>query len=196
MEHYYSKEQTSTVKLKKIDCFLRGQKFSFVLSSGIFSKNKIDFGTEFLCNNMILKRNWRCLDLGCGAGVIGVVASKFVKEVYLSDVNKRACEVSLINTNLNSSKNTVVVYSDIFEGLDNILFDCILLNPPQTAGRRLCFKMIEQSKDHLKKGGVLQVVVRHNKGGSVLANKIKEVFLNLECIAKSGGYRIYVSHKS
>jgi len=72
-------------------------------------------------------------------------------------------------------------------------FDVILLNPPQTAGRKLCFRMIEESRKYLKKGGSLQLVARHNKGGRVLSEKMEEVFGNLETIARKGGYRVYVS---
>lgn len=195
MEHYYSREQTSTVKFKKIKAILRGRSFEFYLSSGLFSKNKVDAGTCLLCGGMILKKNWSVLDLGCGAGIIGIVASKFAKKVYLSDVNLRACEVSKLNLKLNKVDNAQVVHSDLFENLRESFFDSIVLNPPQTAGKDLCFKMIEQSCDHLRKNGLLQIVARHNKGGKGLSKKMKDIFSNVGEIAKNGGYRIYVSSK-
>lgn len=196
MEHYYSKEQTSTVKLKEINAFLRGKPFRFYLSGGLFSKNKVDFGTELLCSNMVLKKNWTLLDLGCGAGIIGIVASRFVKKVYLSDVNERACGVSKLNIRLNKVDNAHVMQSDLFDNLKDMVFDSIVLNPPQSAGRALCFRMIEQSTDHLKKGGLLQIVARHNKGGKELYKKMKDIFLGVDSIVKSGGYRVYVGYKS
>ena len=75
-------------------------------------------------------------------------------------------------------------------------FDIILLNPPQTAGKKLCFKLIEDAKSHLLQNGSLQLVARHNKGGKELSKKMLEVFGNVKDIAKSSGYRIYISKNS
>ena len=72
-------------------------------------------------------------------------------------------------------------------------FDVILLNPPQTAGKKICFRMIEESKEHLNKGGSLQLVARHQKGGRSLQAKMEEVFGNVKVIARGSGYRIYYS---
>ncbi len=57
----------------------------------------------------------------------------------------------------------------------------------------LTVPQIEKAKDYLNKGGLLQVVARHNKGGKQLELKMKGVFGNVESIAKKSGYRIYVS---
>jgi 16S rRNA (guanine1207-N2)-methyltransferase len=75
------------------------------------------------------------------------------------------------------------------------VFDTILLNPPQTAGKKLCFELIEESKAHLKKDGLLQLVARHNKGGKDLSKKMLEVFGNVEPTAKEAGFRVYVSKR-
>ena len=68
-------------------------------------------------------------------------------------------------------------------------------NPPQTAGKEICFQLIEQSKNHLKNGGNLQLVARHNKGGKTLSRKMEEVFGNVKVIAKKAGYWAYMSVK-
>ena len=87
-----------------------------------------------------------------------------------------------------------IIQSDGFENIKNE-FDTILLNPPQTTGKQLCFKLIEDSKKHLKNKGYLQIVARHNKGGIELSKKMLEVFNNVKDIAKASGYRIYISQK-
>ena len=74
-----------------------------------------------------------------------------------------------------------------------MVFDTILLNPPQSAGKDLCIKMIEQSKEHLEKHGLFQMVARHNIGGRELEKHMAKVFGNVKEIAKKSGYRIYVS---
>jgi 16S rRNA G1207 methylase RsmC len=88
--------------------------------------------------------------------------------------------------------NATVLDSDKYEGIDK-KFDVILLNPPQTAGKETCFDMIEGAKEHLKKGGTLQLVARHQKGGRALSEKMKEVFGNVGVLNRKGGYRVYCS---
>ena len=53
--------------------------------------------------------------------------------------------------------------------------------------------MIEGSKSALKKGGLLQLIARHNKGGDTLGRRMMEVFGNMEVKAKKAGYWLYVS---
>ena len=72
-------------------------------------------------------------------------------------------------------------------------FDTILVNPPQTAGKDICFQIIDEAKNHLNNNGLLQLVARHNKGGSVLEKHMKEIFGNVEQIVKGSGYRVYIS---
>jgi len=55
--------------------------------------------------------------------------------------------------------------------------------------------LIEEARNHLKYGGNLQLVARHNKGGKTLSKKIEEVFGNVKVIAKKAGYWVYLSEK-
>ena len=84
----------------------------------------------------------------------------------------------------------------MFNEIKNNDFDVVLSNPPQTAGKEICFKLIEQSNEHLKNNGNLQLVARHNKGGKTLSKKMEEVFGNVRVIAKKSGYWVYVSKKN
>ncbi|RME55473.1 methyltransferase domain-containing protein, partial [Candidatus Woesearchaeota archaeon] len=164
MSHYYSKKQDSRFDLIKINDTIRGFEIELTSSSGVFSKNKIDLGSKILAENMVVKKNDRVLDLGCGIGIIGIIASKLTEnEVILTDINERACYLSKLNTK--GIKNIKVKNGDLYETVKNQKFDVILLNPPQTAGKDVCFSMIEQAKNHLVKGGSLQLVARHQKGG-------------------------------
>jgi 16S rRNA G1207 methylase RsmC len=55
--------------------------------------------------------------------------------------------------------------------------------------------LIEDSKIHLKKGGSLQLVARHNKGGASLGKKMEQVFGNVKVIVKKSGYCVYMGVK-
>jgi len=196
MPHYFSEEQTSPFKINKIAARLRGELFEFYTSSGVFSPNNIDRGTEILINYLIIKEKWDILDLGCGYGAVGIVIAKhFPKNrVIMADINKRAVKLSKMNLRLNNLINAEVRQGNLFETVkENEKFDSILVNPPQTAGKKVCFEIIEKSKNYIKEKGLLQLVARHNIGGKELSKKMKEVFGNVKDIAKKSGYRVYIS---
>ncbi len=192
MSHYYDSDQNSKFFKEEITALIREHDFTFVTGSGVFSVKKVDKGTLLLSDKCIIEDKWDVLDLGCGYGVIGiVVASLFPKcKVTMLDVNKRA--ILLAKENSNDLDNVIVIRSDLFEKIKG-KFNTILVNPPYVAGRNISFQIIEKSKKHLKKEGLLQIVFRHQKGGKVIMDKMKEVFGNVEVIAKKSGYRIYVS---
>ena len=157
----------------------------------MFSKDRIDKGTLVLAENMIIKNNSKVLDVGCGIGVLGIAAAKlFDADVVMTDINKRAVMLAGKNAVLNNVKADIY-QGNLYEKIKDNDFDAVLSNPPQTAGKEVCFKLIEQSKNHLKKNGSLQIVARHKKGGKTLSKKMEEVFGNVKVIAKKAGYWVY-----
>ena len=195
MEHYYSEQQKSLLKIKKIKQRIKNIEFEFYTSSGVFSRERIDKGTLILAENMTVEKNSDVLDIGCGIGVIGIAAAKlFNANVVMSDINQRAVMLVKMNAKLNNVK--VDIYQgNLYEPIKDPNFDAILSNPPQTAGKEICFKLIAQSKKYLKNKGSLQLVARHNKGGKTLSKKMGEIFGNVKVIAKEAGYWVYVSEK-
>jgi 16S rRNA G1207 methylase RsmC len=150
-----------------------------------------------MLENCIIKDDWHVLDLGCGNGIVGIaIALGFPNtKVIMTDVNKRAIKATRINIKANRIMNAQAIEGDLYNPVKDRLFDTILLNPPQSAGKDICFAMIQESKDHLKENGLLQVVARHNKGGNSLSAEMKRIFGNLDILAKESGYWIYASKK-
>jgi 16S rRNA G1207 methylase RsmC len=196
VEHYYTREQASVFKPEKIVVNVLGKEFELYTSGGVFSSRKIDTGTELLIESALVKKEWNVLDLGCGYGVAGIALKKKNPEIKItfSDVNERAVKLTMMNIKSNKI-NADVFQSSVFENkeLNAMRFDTIILNPPQTAGKKICFRMIEESAAHLVKGGLLQLVARHKKGGKELSKKMEEVFGNVGVAGKGRGYRVYVS---
>jgi len=194
MPHYYSEIQTSKLIIYKIKSFLRGREVEVFSASGIFSSKKVDRATRLLINNAVMQNGWSVLDLGCGNGIIGIVIAILFPEctVTMSDVNKRALKIAKMNSDKYHLQNCNIINSNLYEKIDQT-FDTILTNPPIVAGRAVCYEIIEKAKDHLKKKGLLQLVARHQKGGKQLEKKMKEVFGNVKCVVKKGGFRVYVS---
>ena len=197
MEHYYSENPESSIKTRLIEVNLLGNDLRFITSSGVFSKKRIDPGTELLINNAILPNKGVILDLGCGYGAIGIAIKKAypLLRVILTDINKRAVMLARKNAELNNV--SIEVYQGfLFDALPftKPFFDSILVNPPISAGRDLCLRIIDESYEWLKKGS-LQLVARHRKGGKYLMQYMKQVFGNVSTIARSKGFHVYYSVK-
>src|SRR3989344_9380501 len=195
MEHYFSENQQSRMYIKKIRQKIKNIDFEFCTSSGIFSKDNVDRGTLVLAENMIIGKGYKVLDIGCGIGILGIAAARlFGASIAMSDINKRAVMLAKDNIKLNNVK-AEIYQGNLYDKIKENNFDVILSNPPQTAGKEICFELIGQSKNHLKNNGSLQLVARHNKGGKTLSGKMKEVFGNVKVIAKKSGYWVYMSVK-
>ena len=197
-EHYYSEKQTSVFKPKKVNIWLKGTEFDMYTAGGVFSPKKVDAGTKLIIEKAIVKNGWKVLDFGCGYGVLGIALKRKrpLIDMVMSDINLRAIKLTKMNLRLHNI-DAEVIQSDIFSNkkLVSIKFNTIILNPPQTAGKKVCFRMIEESKTHLLDGGLLQIVARTKKGGKHLSEHMENVFGNVREEAKGSGYRVYISEK-
>lgn len=194
-EHYFSQEQHSQFVPKKILVSVGGLRFELWVAKGVFSSGHLDTGSRLLIESAIVPHGASVLDLGCGYGVVGIALKKKnpLSEVLFSDVNDRALRLTQMNLALHKLKGDVVC-SDGFKKIDSV-FDVVALNPPQSAGKALCFRLIEESVAHLKNAGSLQLVARPSKGGKTLAKKMEDVFGNVSVIGKGCGFQVYRSVK-
>ena len=207
MSHYFSEKQEVKSDRKIIKYEIENKNFEFVTDNGVFSKTKVDFGTDvmlkvFLRENMNKKnQKFEVLDIGCGYGVVSVVMKAFFQKIKTvsSDVNERALEL----TTENLLKNEVVKdENDDFEVrksfvFDNISekFDVILSNPPIRAGKQTIFQIYEQSFEHLNENGEFYCVIQTKHGAKSTQRKLEEVFGNCETMEINAGYRIFRSVK-
>ncbi|AWA31393.1 methyltransferase [Flavobacterium magnum] len=75
------------------------------------------------------QKDLRFLELGCGCGIISILAAKKGARVTATDIN----EIALTALAQNAAENSVdveAVFSDLFENLSGREFDCIIINPP------------------------------------------------------------------
>ncbi len=191
--HYFSSKPTSNDKRGLITTILRGKEYSFITSTGVFSAKRVDTGTRVLVENMELPKDGRVLDMGCGIGVIGIVAAKENPslEIHLSDINERAVNLTRENIKRNKAKNCHVHQGYLYEPLGDMTFDSIISNPPISAGmRKVVFPLVEGAYERLNAGGNLQLVIQSNKGGKMLAKVLDETFGDHCVLARKSGYRV------
>lgn len=190
MSQYFSNDKNIKNEDISLNYTFKGKELHFISNAGIFSKNRIDFGTNLLLNSIELKGN-RILDLGCGYGIVGVsVASANNKYNVLSvDVNERAVEITNQNYKNNSIRNGKAIVNNAYRTLKE-KFDMIITNPPIRAGKEVVYEMVLGGINHLKDEGEIWVVIRKDKGGLSLFKQMEEVYKNVQIINKKSGYLI------
>jgi SAM-dependent methyltransferase len=109
------------------------------------------------------------LDLGCGCGVMGLVASRFSDRVLGIDINPRAVVVARLNVALNGIENIDIVESDLFTAARGQTFDRILFNSPTgfelrprselEAGEEILERFFSEVLGHLDQDGYVQLEV-------------------------------------
>src|SRR6266849_3159884 len=77
-------------------------------------------------------QNRRVLDVGCGSGILSLVAGSRGASVTGVDINPVAIQATINNAERNSLQSSITGrVSDLFDSLDdNDQYDIILLNPP------------------------------------------------------------------
>ena len=99
---------------------------------GLFSPEHADRGTLAMLSRADFRPGMKVLDLGCGSGLVGIVAAKLcgAENVYLSDIDPLAVGIAVQNAARNGVGGVHTAVSDGFSGIDWTGFDLILSNPP------------------------------------------------------------------
>jgi len=189
MSQYFENDNSIISEPKTTVCWCGEHQLKFITDHGVFSYGEIDDASLKLvkvCQDL----NGSVLDLGCGYGFIGIYLKKKypIIDLYQTDINERALSLCKTNCNNNNVTSTILC-SDGLSNID-IDFDNIILNPPIHAGKDVCFRLISESYDHLKKAGTLYVVVRKKHGAESYLKYLDERNINYLLLDKKE--RIYI----
>lgn len=197
VEHYFTPKPSSKMRFNLISVYLRGRYFRFWASSGVFSKEHIDLGTKLLIENMALPERGYVLDMGCGYGAIGIVAAALNPNLHvvMVDVNERAVKIAKRNIKLNSLANIEVRRGNLYEPVKGMLFNCILSNPPISAGMATVEAIITEAPKYMCEGATIQLVVRSKIGRERFKELFERTFGNFSVLAREGGYRVLMAER-
>lgn len=197
LEHYFIAHPKSKPRYGLIRVYLRGKPFEFLTASGVFSKKRVDLGTRLLIESMLLPKRGCALDIGCGYGAVGIVAAAFNPRLYvvLVDVNARAVWLARQNVEKNLVNNAEVRRGCLYAPVEDLIFDCVLSNPPVSAGLETVKAIIAEAPTHMTRKGVFQMVVKSKVGGKRLRAIFEEAFGNVEVLARKSGYRVLMSRR-
>lgn len=197
MNHYYQNNTNLKSEKRIVEYTFHGKRVKLNADNGVFSKDRVDFGTNVLLNALEINEDVHSvLDVGCGYGVIGVsIAATYENiNVTMVDVNERAVELANENIIKNNCLNAVCKKSSLYDNVSDS-FDMIISNPPIRAGKNIVHGVCEIGYNHLNKDGSIWVVIQKKQGAQSLMNKMQEVFNNVEVVKKESGYFILKSVK-
>lgn len=193
MSHYFKNDSNLGSKTNVVLYDFKGERLKFITDLGVFSKERIDFGTNVLLNSIHEEdiENKKVLDVGCGYGIIGLSIAKRYKNSFVEmvDVNLRAIELAKQNKESNKIDNARIYESNAYERVSD-LFDCILTNPPIRAGKDVVHTIVLESVKHLNEGGNIYLVIQKKQGAPSLIKEMENVFLSVEVVNKKNGYYI------
>ena len=193
MDHYYSANPESESNERKIKYELKDRTFKFISDNGVFSKEHVDFATDFMLRTIIDDElEGSVLDMGCGYGVIGITVSNLcskVSSVTLCDINNRAIDLATRNAERNRVVNAKIFASDGFANVEG-RFDIIITNPPIRAGKAVIYKMYEDAKEYLNDGGRFYLVINKKHGAPSTINYLNELYSEVEVLDKKAGFNV------
>ena len=151
--------------------------------ANVFSRKSLDIGARFMIEqfNQLLDAS-SIIDLGCGNGVLGIMAKRqqpaatlhFVDESYMAIASAKENYQNAIE---NNDANFYV--SDSLSDTPNLHADLILCNPPfhqnHAVGDQTAWRMLKQSHQQLVNNGKLWVIGNRNLGYHI---KLKRLFGN------------------
>ena len=115
---------------------VRGLTISLETQAGVFSRRRFDTASRLLAETMEIGPADEVADLGCGAGLLGIVAARLAPQGVVVLLDNRVQTVSLAKRNLrrNGVANAAVQLSDGLRTVGRRTFDVIVSNPPLHEG--------------------------------------------------------------
>lgn len=196
LEHYFSHNPNIKSELRTIKVRFNDLDLTFCSDNGVFSKDKIDFGSRTLIDELIKNCNHdfkTVLDVGCGYGFMGIsIAKKYNCKVDMIDVNERAIHLTKKNISINKVEGKAFV-SNIYENVKD-KYDLIITNPPIRAGKEVVLKILKEASMYLNPDGELWFVIRKDQGAKSVKKELENNY-NCLVVAKNKGFYVIKAKK-
>ena len=165
-----------------------GRRLELETRPGLFSPGHADRGTLAMLSRVSFEPGMRVLDLGCGCGLVGILAALSCGEenVVMSDIDPLAVQVAAENAARNGVGGVKAVVSDGFSGLTETGFDLILSNPPYQSDFS-----VAKGFNRLKRGGRMGMVTKRREWDR---NKLSAIFGGVR-VHEVDGYFVFEAEK-
>ncbi len=164
--------------------------------ASLFSRDRLDQGSRLLIEHMpVDARFQRIVDLGCGNGVIGLIASALNPGASLTFCDESFMAVASAQANFRTAFADARVaefkVGDCLQGVADASQDLVLINPPfhqqHSVGDAVAWRMLKDARRALVAGGELRLVGNRHLGYHA---KLKKLFGNCEAVASTNKFVI------
>lgn len=180
---------------------LEGTDYQITNHANLFSREKLDIGTRLFLEQIPRAANFQnIVDLGCGNGVVGLIAAERNPEAELTFVDESFMAVSSAKINFHAAfgdrRKAQFQITDCLSGIPANSADLVLNNPPfhqqGAVGDATAWQMFSESRDVLVQGGELWIV-----GNRHLAYhaKLKRLFGNCKVVTSNRKFAILKATK-
>jgi len=158
--------------------------------ANVFSRESLDIGTRFFLDNMPEGEYQNIVDLGCGNGILGLVAAMQYPQARLSFIDESYMAVASAEENFQrvfeGIRHAEFIVSDCMSSVATASADLILLNPPfhqqHAVGDQVAWQMFNDAKRVLRQHGELWVIGNRHLAYHV---KLKHLFGNCQIMASN-----------
>ena len=168
--------------------------YRIVNHASLFSRDRLDPGSRLMIEHMPVDNGLRrIVDLGCGNGVLGIVAAAMNPAVSLVFADESHMAIASARENFANAFGTLreaeFRLGDCLEGVDDESADLVLVNPPfhqhHTVGDRIARKMFRDARRVLAAGGELRVIGNRHLGYHL---RLGRLFGNCTTVAANSKY--------
>ena len=181
------------------------REYDLLNQANVFCNNRLDHGTRLLLQALPDSDDFNHIaDLGCGNGILGLVAASLNPSAKISFFDESLMAIDSARSNFannfpDASSDQQRASFHAADGLSGVVdetFDLILNNPPfhqqYVIGDSIAWQMFMQSRDALKIGGELRIVGNRHLG---YHSKLKKIFGNCELVTSDKKFSVLSSIK-
>lgn len=181
---------------------LENTDFEICNHASVFAREQLDIGARFFLEHIPQGKYKHIIDLGCGNGVIGLMAAKLNPQATISFVDESEMAVQSAKENLehnieqdsNSHQQYHFIQDDCLSSFKNQSCDLILCNPPfhqqNSISDHIAWQMFLDAKKTLQSGGILRIIGNRHLAYQA---KLKKIFGNCTQIAANRKFVILES---
>ncbi|MCV6609955.1 MAG: methyltransferase [Amphritea sp.] len=169
---------------------LEGTQYQITNHANVFSREKLDIGTRFFIQNLPDDNRYQdIVDLGCGNGIVGLLAAEKNPDATIHFVDESFMAVASARENFQRAQQDRTAdfrVTDCLQGFSPVSCDLILNNPPfhqqSAVGDFIAWQMFKESHTVLRQSGELWVIGNRHLGYHV---KLKRLFGNCQTVASN-----------
>jgi 16S rRNA (guanine1207-N2)-methyltransferase len=166
---FASPESGRVLPVNPYPVYYRLEKTDYLIGNhaNVFSRDSLDIGTRFFLQHLPTRPDFKeIIDLGCGNGLVGLIAAQRNTWATVHFVDESFMAVTSAEDNFNrivgANRKATFAVGDGLMGFASDSADLILCNPPfhqqNSIGDQIAVSMFKQSSRVLRKNGELWVI--------------------------------------